>query len=275
MEKKHDLLIIIPAHNEEKNLPLLFERMREERVDSIADVLVIDDASTDGTAEAARRGGAACISLICNLGYGNALQMGYRCAFENGYDYLIQMDADLQHDPCNIPVIYEALKTPCGADGAGPDIVLGSRFMEGSGPYDPGILKKIGFRWFSFLVRLLGGGYLADATTGLQGLDRRAFTRYAGFDCFDADYPDANMILEMHFRGYKILQVPAVMHMRTTGTGMHDGLWGPAKYMVRSTIAVVIARMRVGLLKDRQTAYGGVTAVREGYAYDWEKIFSE
>ena len=251
MEKKHDLLIIIPAHNEEKNLPRLLERMRADGIDALADVLVIDDASTDGTAEAARRGGAGCISLICNLGYGNALQTGYRFAYTKGYDYLIQMDADLQHDPCNIPVISKALRTPCGEDGRGPDIVLGSRFMEGSSAYDPGIMKRIGFRWFRFLVRLMGGGDLADATTGLQGLSRRAFGRYAEFDCFDAEYPDANMILEMSLLGYQVLQIPAVMHMRTIGTGMHSGLWKPVNYMVRSTVAVMIARIRVGLRRGR------------------------
>jgi glycosyltransferase involved in cell wall biosynthesis len=244
MEKKHDLLIVIPAHNEENNLPQLFDSLRKNQVNEIADMLIVDDASTDSTAAIAGENSAECISLIYNLGYGNALQMGYKYAAENGYDYLIQMDADLQHDPCNIAVIYDRLKTPC-EDGIMPDIVLGSRFMKGSGEYRPGVLKKLGFRWFRFLFRLLGGGELADATTGLQGLSRRAFGHYAGFDNFDAKYPDANMILEMKLLDYRVLQVPAVMHTRADGKGMHAGMWKPIKYAVRSTIAVVIARMRV------------------------------
>lgn len=243
MEKRHEVLILIPAYNEEQNLPLVFEGIRENGVDRFADVLIVDDFSTDRTAEVARRNGAACISLLFNLGYGNALQMGYKYASEMGYRYLIQMDADAQHDPCNLPVLYEALQTPCD-DGVMPDLVLGSRFMEGSGEYDPGVLKRIGFRWFSLLVRLLGGGELADATTGLQGLSRRAFSHYARFDHFDANYPDANMILEMKLRGFRVLQVPAVMHMRNGGTGMHAGIWRPVKYMIRSTIAVIVAKMR-------------------------------
>ncbi len=248
MEKKHDLLIVIPAHNEVHNLPRVFDGMRQYGVDSFADVLIVDDASTDGTAAVAAENGAGCISLLYNLGYGNALQMGYKYADENGYAYLVQMDADTQHDPCNISVIYERLKSPC-EDGVLPDIVLGSRFMEGSGEYQPGFMKKLGFRWFGFLVRLLGGGELKDATTGLQGLNRRAFAHYAGFDNFDANYPDANMILEMELLGYRVLQVPAVMHTRTDGKGMHAGVWNPVKYMVRSTIAVTIAWLRVRLLK--------------------------
>lgn len=243
MKRKHDLLVIIPAHNEEKNLPLVFEGMRKNRIGEIADVLIINDASTDRTAQIAKQNGAVCISFIFNLGYGNALQMGYKYAAENGYRFLIQIDADTQHDPSNIPILYRALKTP-DEEGLLPDIVLGSRFMKGSGAYNPGGLKKIGFIWFGTLVRLFGGGELADATTGLQGLGRRAFSRYARFENFDANYPDANMILEMKLYGYRVLQVPAVMHTRKSGEGMHTGLWKPAKYMVRSTIAIIVAKMR-------------------------------
>lgn len=243
MKKKHDLLVIIPAHNEEENLPAVFEGMREKHIDLIADILIINDASTDRTAEIAERNGAVCITFVFNLGYGNALQMGYKYANEKGYGYLVQMDADAQHDPCNIPVLYHALKTP-DKDGELPDIVLGSRFMKGSATYYPGFMKRLGFIWFGTLVRLFGGGELADATTGLQGLSRRAFARYAGYDNFDANYPDANMILEMKLQGYRVLQVPAVMHMRKSGEGMHTGLWKPTKYMVRSTIALIVARMR-------------------------------
>ncbi len=249
MEKKHDLLVVIPAHNEEKNLPGLFADMEEQGVFRLADVLVVDDASTDATARIAGESGAGCISFLSNLGYGAALQMGYQYASLQGYDYLIQMDGDRQHDPCNVPLLYERLKTPC-EDGVKPDIVLGSRFLPGSAPYDPGALKKLGFHWFSFLTRLLGGGELADATTGLQGLSRRAFAHYAGFDNFDASYPDANMILEMKLLGFRVIQVPAVMHVRASGKGMHAGIWNPVKYMVRSTVAVVIAWMRWRLLRE-------------------------
>ena len=85
MKKKHDLLVIIPAHNEENNLPLVFKGMQDIQIDLFADILIIDDASTDSTALIAKQNGAACISFVFNLGYGNALQMGYKYAKENGY----------------------------------------------------------------------------------------------------------------------------------------------------------------------------------------------
>ncbi|MBQ5399549.1 MAG: glycosyltransferase family 2 protein [Ruminococcus sp.] len=243
MKKGHELLIVIPAYNEAKNLPLVFEGMRENQIDSIADILIIDDASTDSTSEIAKQNGAVCISHICNLGYGNALQTGYKYANENGYRFLIQIDADTQHDPCNIPIIYNALKTPSD-NGVLPDIVLGSRNMKGSGEYHSGFMKKIAFAWLGTLFSLFGGGKLADPTTGLQGLSKAAFSHYARFDNFDAKYPDANMILEMKLLGFNILQVPAIMHTRKSGTSMHAGIWKPAKYMIRSTIALIVAKMR-------------------------------
>lgn len=243
-EKKKDLLIIIPAHNEENNLPKVFETMDRYDVRSFADILVINDASNDSTERVIKDNGAECITFIFNLGYGNALQAGYKYAADNDYKYIIQMDADGQHDPCNIKPIYDCLLSE-----EKPDVALGSRFMDGSGEYDPGFAKRLGFRWFAFLFRIFGGDKLHDATTGLQGLSKAAFSYYAGFDNFDAKYPDTNMILEMKLLGFKIKPVPAVMHLRTEGKGMHSGIINPIKYMLRSTIAVVTVWIRYKFYK--------------------------
>ena len=142
-KKEHNLLVIIPAYNEETTLPACLKELYERGVDKIADILVINDASTDNTKKAAINGGAQCISLIYNLGYGNALQTGYKYASQMDYDYIIQMDSDGQHDPCNIETIFRELQTP--DENGYPDIVLGSRFLEGSGEYNPGFAKKLGF----------------------------------------------------------------------------------------------------------------------------------
>ena len=242
-KKEHNLLVIIPAYNEETTLPGCLKGLFDCGVDKIADILVINDASTDNTKKAAINGGAQCISLIYNLGYGNALQTGYKYASQMDYDYIIQMDSDGQHDPCNISKIYEALKTP--DENGYPDIVLGSRFLEGSGEYNPGLIRSFGFKWFKFIIFLLGRKKIADATTGLQGLSARAFHYYEVFDHFDAKYPDANMILQMILLGYNVRQIPAVMHTRSVGKGMHSGIWSPIKYMFRSTIAAITIWIRI------------------------------
>ena len=241
----HELLIIIPAHNEEKNLPSVFADMKAQSVFDYADVLVINDASTDDTARVIEESNAKCLNFIYNLGYGNALQAGYKYAMEHGYTYLIQMDADGQHDVSNIPVLYNELRKEPNS----PDVVLGSRFLESSGSYSPGIFKAVGFKYFEFITKVMGGGVIKDVTTGLQGLSRRAFTYYAGYDNFDSKFPDANMILQMKLLGFTVVQVPATMHIRTEGEGMHSGFIKPVKYMIRSTIALLTVWIRIKVLK--------------------------
>ena len=241
----HELLIIIPAHNEEKNLPSVFADMKAQSVFDYSDVLVINDASTDDTARVIEESNATCLNFIYNLGYGNALQAGYKYAMEHGYTYLIQMDADGQHDVSNIPVLYNELRK----EPHSPDVVLGSRFLESSGSYSPGIFKAVGFKYFEFITKVMGGGVIKDVTTGLQGLSRRAFTYYAGYDNFDSKFPDANMILQMKLLGFTVVQVPATMHIRTEGKGMHSGFIKPVKYMIRSTIALLTVWIRIKVLK--------------------------
>lgn len=239
-EENNRVLIIIPAYNEEHNLEKVMKGLRAYDVFSFADILIIDDASGDGTAEIALRNQARCIRFPYNLGYGNALQTGYKYARRHGYPYVIQMDADGQHDPCNIERIYRTL---CSAEDDA-DIVLAGRFLEGSSPYKTGLVMKLAFWWFRTLIRCMGGLHVMDSTTGLQGLKRRAFSCYAGFDHFDSDYPDSNMILQMALLGFKIKQIPAVMHHRESGKGMHAGLLRPARYMFRSTTAVFAVWLR-------------------------------
>lgn len=253
MERKKTLLII-PAHNEEKSLQHVFDSLAAYKVFDFADLLVINDASEDQTAKIARNNQAACITFTYNLGYGSALQAGYKYARKYGYEYLIQMDADGQHDACNIRPIYEEL---CREEG--PDIVLASRFIPGSAPYKTSAAMRFGFSWFKGIVHLLGGIRINDSTTGLQGLNQRAFCYYAGYDHFDAKYPDANMILQMHLLGYQMKEIPAVMHSREHGRGMHAGVIRPIKYMLRSTAAVFAVWLRMRLL-DRQS---GVLPVKQ------------
>ena len=98
-----ELLVIIPAYNEEKNIYRVFEQLEEFDIPSIADVLVIDDASTDHTGEIVRKKQYGLISHIYNLGYGSALQSGYKYAVRRNYEYVIQLDADGRMTPVTFP----------------------------------------------------------------------------------------------------------------------------------------------------------------------------
>lgn len=116
METKKELLIIIPAYNEEKTIVNLLQQLEQPEIASIADILVMNDASSDFTNWVVKKRNHAVVTHVFNLGYGSGLQLGYKYAVRKKYRYVIQMDADGQHDVCNIPILYKALKTP-DADG--------------------------------------------------------------------------------------------------------------------------------------------------------------
>lgn len=242
-EKKKEVLIIIPAYNEENTIGDLLEKLKQPEIAEIADVLVMNDASRDKTAKVVRSHGHEVVTHVFNLGYGSGLQVGYKYAVRWGYQYVIQMDADGQHDVSNVLKLYEALKTP-EEDGTVPDIVLGSRFVPGSISFPVSFLKKVAFVLFRWLIKQGTGKKIMDPTTGLQGLSHRAFSYYAGYGHFDDRYPDANMIMQMLLLGFKVKEIPAVMYARTEGVSMHSGL-KPIIYMFRMMFSIVAVWLRV------------------------------
>lgn len=245
MKKTKDILIIIPAYNEEKNIGRVLDALKQPEISSIADVLIMNDYSNDRTEEIVRQYDVKIVNHIFNLGYGNGLQLGYKYAVKKGYQYIIQMDADGQHDVSNILKIYEKLTTP-DENGEYPDIVLGSRFMEESDEYPTSLLKKIAYGLFRFFIKLGTGQKISDPTTGLQGHSRAAFSYYAKYNHFDDQYPDANMIMQMILLNYRVVEIPAVMHLRTEGVSMHSGL-KPVIYMFRMMFSIVAVWVRIKL----------------------------
>ena len=101
MEQKEGLLII-PAYNEEKNIGKVMDQLAQPEIAELVDVLVMNDASSDNTIWMVKQRGYAVVTHVFNLGYGSGLQLGYKYAIRRGYRYVIQMDADGQHDVCNI-----------------------------------------------------------------------------------------------------------------------------------------------------------------------------
>jgi glycosyltransferase involved in cell wall biosynthesis len=125
-ERECRVLICIPAYNESACIADVIVAINEAAPENF-DLLIIDDGSDDQTSEISRMKGAAVITHTFNMGYGAALKTAYKYATENNYDFIIQIDADGQHDVANIMPIYERL---CADDH--PAIVLGSRFLEGA-----------------------------------------------------------------------------------------------------------------------------------------------
>ncbi|GHU42586.1 glycosyl transferase family 2 [Clostridia bacterium] len=243
-----EVLIIMPAYNEEYNIGQVLESIDNSDWADLADVLVMNDASTDHTAQIVRKDHHMVVTHIFNLGYGNGLQLGYKYAARKGYRYLIQMDADGQHDICNVPLIYEKLKET-DDEGHTPDFVLGARFMEGSAPFKTSVFKKIAYAFFRRIIKGITGKRIADPTTGLQGLSRRAFVFCSKYNQFEDKYPDANVIIQMSLLGFRVEEIPAVMHIRESGVSMHSGIIGPCRYMIRMFISILAVFYRIKILK--------------------------
>lgn len=251
MGKKPDkeVLIIIPAYNEEKNIKKVLEDLEQPQIKQFADVLVMNDASADETNWIVKRSKSphTLVTHVFNLGYGSALQLGYKYAIRRGYRYVIQMDADGQHDVCNVPNIYKALKT-ADEQGKTPDIVLCSRYMRGSSAYRTPVMKRIAFRLFRCMLHAGTGERITDPTTGLQGLSWRTVLYYSKYNHFDDKYPDSNMLLQMLLLGFSIMEIPAVMHPRITGKSMHSG-FKPIVYMFRMFFSMLAVYVRIHILK--------------------------
>lgn len=226
-------LIVIPALNEERRIRAVLDGIR--RVVPGVSVLVVDDGSRDATAAQARAGGARVAPHPFNLGYGAALQTGYRYALRHGFERVLQMDADGQHEPESIPAVIAGLE-------GGADLVLGSRFLA-AGSYRPPWTRRLGMRLFGALASCALGRRVSDATTGFQGLSRRAVAFYDGPGMFPHDFPDANMIVRVARAGLRVAEVPVRMRDNPTGGSLHVGL-RPVLYVAKMLFSILVELSR-------------------------------
>jgi glycosyltransferase involved in cell wall biosynthesis len=198
------------------------------------EVVVVDDGSSDGTAAVARRLGAGVISHPFNLGYGAALQTGYKAALELGAPLVVQMDADGQHDPALIP----RLVAPIERDEA--DLVLGSRFLEPGG-YRMGWFQTLGRLLFRLLARLFALE-VTDPTSGFQAMNRAVLEMYAE-DFYPSDYPDVDVLLDAHRHGLRVREVAVTMSAGARASTLHGGL-RDLSYAYRMLLSVWAATAR-------------------------------
>lgn len=197
-----------------------------------ADVLVVNDGSTDDTADAARSAGAQVVSLPFNLGYGAALQTGYRVALDGGYQRVVQMDGDGQHPPEEISALLKRL------DDGDVDLVIGSRFL-GRADYAIPLARRLGIGLFARLTGALTRRKVTDPTSGLQAMNR-AVLRFYLRDFYPYDYPDADMLLRVHYAGLRFTEVPVVMRGGPPGRSMHSGL-RPIYYVYKLLLSMSLA----------------------------------
>jgi len=226
-------LIIIPAYNEAANLPRVLPEIRAAAPEY--DIVVVDDGSRDATAALAAAHGAAVVSLPTNLGYGGAVQTGFRYAVRHGYGLAVVIDADGQHDPAGIPLLAEAVAC-CDAD-----VAVGSRF-RGQMQYHQPWLKRVGMAVFAWVVSRVTGREVTDPTSGFQALNRDALCFFA-YDNYPVDYPDADTLLVLHYAGFRVVEVPVTMRERIAGVSMHSG-WKPVYYVGKMGLAITMVLWR-------------------------------
>ncbi len=231
------ILVILPAYNEEENIGNLLDKLTNYEKANLYDILVIDDGSKDRTAEIAKEKGVPVLSQVFNMGYGAALQTAYKYASKNGYEYLFQIDADGQHDVTNIERMIAEMGCFAEDHKQYPDIVIGSRFLEGSETFYMSRLKMLAINFFRRIINKNTGVELTDPTSGLQALNKKAFDFYAKYGNFDLKYPDMNMIIQMLLLGFTITEFPAIMHERTAGVSMHTGIIKVGKYMILMSLS--------------------------------------
>jgi glycosyltransferase involved in cell wall biosynthesis len=206
-------IALIPAFNEAPRLPAILQAL--EGLHTLAEIVVIDDGSTDGTGSVAERHGVTLLRHSFNLGYGAALQTGYKYALERGAHIVVQLDADGQHDPAEIPSLVRPLRD----DEA--DLVLGSRFLS-EGDYRMGRIRTLGRLIFQRLARA-AGLRVTDPTSGFQAMNRRVLELYTR-EFFPSDYPDVDVLLVAHRRGLRIRECPVHVSEGQRPSTLHGGL---------------------------------------------------
>ena len=208
-----DVLFVIPALNEAGNLPAVIQELRAAWPD--ARLLVVSDASADGTARVARELGAQAASLPFHLGYGGAVQTGIKYGLRQRMRVVVTFDADGQHDPADVGPLVQAVR-----DGA--DVAIGSRALA-AGSYRGGIARRGGRAIFGLLARLLTGLQLTDPTSGLKALGPRGQELFA-LSRFPDRYPDADALVLARRARLVITERPARMRPSRNRRSMHGGV---------------------------------------------------
>jgi glycosyltransferase involved in cell wall biosynthesis len=237
MVRTRSFLAVVPAYNESATIETVIGSLREHAPDF--DVLVLDDGSTDDTADRARRAGAMVVRLPFNLGIGGAVQTGFVHANEHGYERMVQVDGDGQHDPRELVKLMDAMDA-----NEDLDVVCGSRFISKDLEYPAPLSRRTGIHIFAFLLSRIVGQPVSDPTSGFRLYSRRAIRLFAGD--YPHDYPEVEAVLMLHHHRLTMCEVPVQMFARGGGKSSIQGSGKSAYYMLK-----VLLALGVGLARRR------------------------
>jgi glycosyltransferase involved in cell wall biosynthesis len=230
---RNEHLAVIPAYNESATVAAVIAGVRAHA--PMFDVIVINDGSTDDTAERARAAGADVLDMPFNVGIGGAVQAGFVYAKENGYRYMVQVDGDGQHEPLDIDTLLRVM-----AAQPTVDVVVGSRFLR-PGEYLAPISRRTGIHVFAFLLSRIVGQAVTDPTSGFRLYNRRAIDLFSRD--YPHDYPEVEAVLMLHHHRLRMSEVPVRMFERGGGrSSISSGK--SAYYMIKVLLALFVGLLR-------------------------------
>jgi len=216
VQMNNKYLIAIPAFNEEACIIDLLNEVKE--YSDFFDVIVIDDGSSDHTSETVRHNQSNILQLSSNLGIGGAMQTAFIYAGTRGYEIVIQIDGDGQHDPrwlCEIikPILNNSA-----------DCVIGSRYTKNAPDrkYRTPFFRKVGMVFSTIILSIVTGLTITDTTSGFRALNRKAFEFFA--INYPVDHPEAEALFMLIRNGFRVVEIPITMRQRQTGTSLFSFL---------------------------------------------------
>lgn len=222
----------MPAYNEAATLRGVLQAIRTYC--PTADVVVVNDASTDATQTVAEAAGVRVLDLPINLGIGGAMQTGFRYAVRQGYNFAMQVDGDGQHDPRFIPDLLAPLMQNTA------DMVIGSRFLKPVG-YTSSFVRLFGIRLFAYLIGLVTNKRIFDSTSGYRAYNR-AVLEFAA-QHYPSDFPEPESIVTFLRNGFRLQEVPVIMQRRARGASSVQV--GRGTYFVLSNaIAILVSGLK-------------------------------
>lgn len=225
------VLVIIPAYNEEKNIVNVVNNIKMNC--PWVDYVIINDCSKDNTKKVIEEHNFNYVSLPVNMGIGGGVQTGYKYAVENDYDIAIQIDGDGQHDPKYIEKLIQPI-----IDGKA-DMTIGSRFIEKEG-FQTSFMRRVGINFLKGLIKLCCGANITDATSGFRATNKKLTKEFA--HNYAQDYPEPEAIIHSVVNGYKVQEVPVIMHERQEGVSSIN-MTKSIYYMIKVSLAIILCRI--------------------------------
>lgn len=227
------LLIIVPAFNEEKNIPAVVQDLSENIPG--CDILIINDCSLDNTSIVAKGlGRVKVVDLPCNLGIGGAVQTGFMFAKRYGYDYAVQVDGDGQHIATEVKKLISVMEN-CQCD-----MVIGSRFLD-TKSFTTTRARRAGIGLFYYLYRVLLKIKVTDSTSGFRAYNRRSIEYLS--NNYPDDYPEPEAVVMLKKNGFNICEVGVLMRERIHGKSSIT----PVKsmyYMLKVVLSIFFSYLR-------------------------------